>query len=208
MKFVHLALLASFTWVSSCSILPKSEPSDVYRLPASQGSVAASHGAPQRWSLRLTKPQASQALNSPNIAVIPQGDLLSSYKASRWSDPAPVLLRNRLLDGFQRDGRVPLLSTDDSNFQADLELGGNLQAFQTEYQGTAASVVVRLDALLVRGYDQRILASRRFEVRQPLSDVQVPAVVAGFGQASDQLTAQVVSWAVEQGQKVAPPPKP
>ena len=205
MKLLHLTLLASFTLVSACSILPKSEPSDVYRLPSAQSSASASHGTPQRWSLRLTKPQTSEALNSPKIAVIPQGDLISNYKASRWSDPAPVLLRNRLLDGFQRDGRVTLLSTDDSNFQADLELGGSLQAFQTEYQGTNASVVVRLDALLVRGYDQRILASRRFEVRQPLSDAQVPAVVAGFGQASDQLTAQVVSWAVEQGQKVAPP---
>jgi cholesterol transport system auxiliary component len=208
MKLATLALLASFTLVSACSILPKSEPSDVYRLPSAQSSVSASPGAPQRWSLRLNKPQASEALNSPKIAVIPQGDLISSYTASRWSDPAPVLLRNRLLDGFQRDGRVPLLSTDDSNFQADLELGGSLQAFQTEYQGTAASVVVRLDALLVRGYDQRILASRRFEVRQPLSDVKVPAVVVGFGQANDKLTAQVVSWAVEQGQKVAPPPRP
>ncbi|MNZ75880.1 hypothetical protein D3C78_943680 [compost metagenome] len=87
-------------------------------------------------------------------------------------------------------------------------MGGSLQAFQTEYQGPNASVVVRLDALLVRSYDQRILASRRFEVRQPLSNVQVPAVVAGFGQASDQLTVQVVSWAVEQGQKLAPPPRP
>jgi cholesterol transport system auxiliary component len=103
---------------------------------------------------------------------------------------------------------VTLLSTDDSNFQADLELGGSLQAFQTEYQGTNADVIVRLDALLVRGYDQRILVSRRFEVRQPLSDVKVPAVVAGFGQASDQLTTQVVAWAVEQGKKVAPPPRP
>ncbi|MVV47220.1 ABC transporter [Pseudomonas sp. PB120] len=208
MKLAHLALIASFTWLSACSILPKAEPSDVYRLPSAQNSSPASHASPQRWSLRLSKPQASEALNSPKIAVIPQGDLISSYKASRWSDPAPVLLRNRLLDGFQRDGRVPLLSTDDSNFQADLELGGSLQAFQTEYQGTNASVVVRLDALLVRGYDQRILASRRFEVRQPLSDVQVPSVVAGFGQVSDQLTAQVVNWAVEQGQKVAPPPRP
>ena len=66
-------------------------------------------------------------------------------------------------------------------------------------------MVVRLDALLVRGADQRILASKRFEVRQPLSDVKVPAVVTGFGQATDQLTAQVVGWAVEQGQKLAPP---
>ncbi|MDF9776058.1 ABC-type transport auxiliary lipoprotein family protein [Pseudomonas baetica] len=204
MKLIRIALLAGFALTSSCSILPKPEPFEVYRLPSAQ-SASASHGTPQRWSLRLSKLQSSEALNSPNIAVIPQGDLISHYQGSRWSDPVPVLVRNRLLDGFQHDGRVPLLSTDDSIFQTDLELGGNLQAFQTEYQGTNASVIVRLDALLVRSYDQRILASRRFEVRQPLSDVQVPAVVAGFGQANDQLTAQVVSWAVEQGQKLAPP---
>ena len=208
MKLTLIALLAGFMLISSCSILPKPEPFDVYRLPSAQSHAAGGQGAPQRWSLRLTKLQASEALNSPNIAVIPQGDVISSYKGSRWSDPAPVLLRNRLLEGFQRDGRVSLLSTDDSIFQTDLELGGVLQAFQTEYQGTSASVVVRVDALLVRSYDQHILASRRFEVRQPLSDVKVPAVVAGFGLASDQLTTQVVNWAVAQGQKLVPPAKP
>lgn len=204
MKLSHIALLGALALTSACSILPKAEPADVYRLPSSQSSAIASHGTAQPWSLRLVKPQASEALNSRNIAVIPQGDLISSYKASRWSDPAPELLRNRLLDGFQHDGRVTLLSTDDSNFQAGLELGGTLQAFQTEYQGTTASVVMRLDAVLVRGFDQRILASRRFEVRQALNDVKVPSVVSGFGQAGDQLTRQVVSWAVEQGQKMAP----
>jgi len=206
MKLTRLALFAAgISLISACSILPQAEPSDVYRLPATQAPASASSTATQHWSLRLNKLQASEALNRPTIAVIPQGDVISSYKGSRWSDPAPVLVRNRLLDGFQRDGRVTLLSTDDSNFAADLELGGSLQAFQTEYQGTQASVVVRVDALLVRGYDQRILASRRFEERQPLSDVQVPAVVAGFGQASDRLTAKVVAWAVDQGQKLAPP---
>ncbi|WP_336356620.1 ABC-type transport auxiliary lipoprotein family protein [Pseudomonas granadensis] len=207
MKLTRIALLfAGLTLLGACSILPQSEPSDVYRLPAAPAPASA-NALTQSWSLRLNKLQASEALNRPSIAVIPQGDVISSYKGSRWSDPAPVLLRNRLLDGFQRDGRVTLLSTDDSNFQADLELGGSLQAFQTEYQGAQASVVVRVDALLVRGYDQRILASRRFEERQPLSAVQVPAVVAGFGQASDRLTAKVVAWAVEQGQKLAPQPR-
>ena len=208
MKLTRIALLgAGLTLIGACSILPKSEPSDVYRLPAAPAPASA-NALTQSWSLRLNKLQASEALNRPSIAVIPQGDVISSYKGSRWSDPAPVLLRNRLLDGFQRDGRVSLLSTDDSIFQTDLELGGVLQAFQTEYQGTSASVVVRVDALLVRSYDQHILASRRFEVRQPLSDVKVPAVVAGFGLASDQLTTQVVNWAVAQGQKLVPPAKP
>ena len=196
-------VLAGFILLTGCSILPKAEPSDIYRLPAAQAPAPA--GTPVSWSLRLASPQASEVLNSPKIAVIPQGNLLSSYAASRWSDPAPVLVRNRLLDGFAQDGRVRLLSVADSNLQADLELGGQLQAFQTEYQGSAASVVVRLDALLVRGFDQRILASRRFEVRQPLNDVKVPAVVDGFGRASDRQTAEVVNWTLEQGQRFATP---
>ncbi|MBT2295101.1 ABC-type transport auxiliary lipoprotein family protein [Pseudomonas fluorescens] len=206
-RFVRpVLLLAGCVLMGGCSILPQAEPSDVYRLPATQAPIAP--GTPVKWSLRLASPQASEVLNSPKIAVIPHGNLLSSYAASRWSDPAPVLLRNRLLDGFAEDGRVGLLSVADSNLQTDLELGGQLQAFQTEYQGAEASVVIRLDALLVRGFDQRILASHRFEVRQPLSDVQVPAVVQGFGQASDRLTAEVVSWTVEQGQRLALPAHP
>ncbi|SDB23111.1 cholesterol transport system auxiliary component [Pseudomonas sp. NFACC23-1] len=198
-----ILLLAGLLLVGGCSILPKAEPSDVYRLPVTQAPASA--GPAVSWSLRLASPQASEVLNSPKIAVIPQGNLFSSYAASRWSDPAPVLLRNRLLDGFAQDGRVRLLSVADSNLQADLELGGQLQAFQTEYLGTAASVVIRLDALLVRGFDQRILASRRFEVRQPLNDVKVPAVVDGFGRASDRLTAEVVNWTLEQGQRFVTP---
>ncbi|RBJ83151.1 ABC transporter [Pseudomonas sp. MWU12-2534b] len=198
--FAPLALSAALAMTGACSILPKGEPLDVYRLPVNQaGATAPSQALP--WSLQLLKPQASDALNSARIAVLPQGNLISSYKASRWSDPAPILLRNRLLDGFQRDGRVQLLSTDDSNLQTDLALGGDLQAFQTEYQGNTVQVVIRLDARLIRGNDQKILASRRFEVRQPLADTEVPAVVTGFGQASDALTRQVVDWAVGQGNR-------
>ena len=188
--------------VSACSILPKPDPSDVYRLASTQ---PASQGTPVSWSLRVTKPQTSEFLDSPRIAVVPDGNLISNYANSRWSDPAPVLLRNRLLDGFQRDGRVTLLSTDETNLQADYELGGQLQAFQSEYRGKTVEVVIRLDARLVRGRDQRIIASRRFEVRQPVSDTQVPAVVAAFGQAGDQLNKQVVDWVVSQGNTALKP---
>ncbi|QXH46611.1 membrane integrity-associated transporter subunit PqiC [Pseudomonas xanthosomatis] len=190
------ALAATLSLASACSILPQSAPVDIYRLPASQ---ATGNAAPVSWSLRLNKPLASEALAGPRIAVIPQGDVISSYQGARWSDPAPQLLRNRLLDGFQRDGRVQRLSADDSNLQADYELGGELQAFQSEYRsGQQVEVVIRYDARLVQGRSQRILASKRFEVRQPLSGTQVPAVVSGFGAASDQLTRQVIDWSVTQ----------
>ncbi|UPL05887.1 ABC-type uncharacterized transport system, auxiliary component [Pseudomonas sp. IsoF] len=191
-----LALAAAVSLASACSILPQSEPVDLYRLPVNQPSRVA---APLDWSLRLNKPLASEVLAGPRIAVIPQGDVVSSYKGARWSDAAPVLLRNRLLDGFQRDGQVQRLSADDSNLQADYELAGELQAFQSEYRPDGAvEVVIRYDARLVQGRSQRILASKRFEIRQPLGAREVSAVVAGFGGASDQLVGQVVSWTVAQ----------
>ncbi|MGY4636807.1 ABC-type transport auxiliary lipoprotein family protein [Pseudomonas sp. TE24901] len=186
--------------VSACSILPKADPSDVYRLVPAQ---TASQGATVSWSLRVSKPQTSEFLDSPRIAVVPDGNLISSYANARWSDPSPVLLRNRFMDGFQRDGRVTLLSTDETNLQADYELGGQLQAFQSEYRGGAVDVVIRLDARLVRGSDQRIIASRRFEIHQPVTGTKVPAVVAGFGLAGDQLNRQVVDWVVQQGNSAA-----
>ncbi|WP_313650249.1 ABC-type transport auxiliary lipoprotein family protein [Pseudomonas soli] len=192
------ALVTALSLATACSILPQSEPVDIYRLPVSQTARSA---APLDWSLRLNKPLASEALAGPRIAVIPQGDVISSYKGARWSDPTPMLVRNRLLDGFQRDGRVQRLSADDSNLQADYELGGELQAFQSEYRsGGAVEVVIRYDARLVQGRSQRILASKRFEVRQPLGSQQVPAVVAGFGTASDQLARQIIDWTVSQAQ--------
>lgn len=197
-SITRLLLAATLLSLGACSILPEQAPSDVYRLPTAL--PASNVTAPVSWSLRVVRPKSSETLDSPRIAVIPQGNVISSYKGARWSDPAPVLLRNRLADAFYRDGRIQSISTDDSNLQADFELGGELQAFQSEYRGAAIEVVIRLDARLADDR-QRIVASRRFEVDQPVADKQVSAVVSAFGQASDTLAAQVLQWTVEQGER-------
>ncbi len=195
----RFAVLALLSGLAACSILPKAEPLQVYLLP-SQAS-APSHATAVSWSLRINQPQASQALNSARIAVVPEGNLISSHAGSRWSDPAPRLLRNHLLNAFQADGRVTALSSDDDNLQADFALGGELQAFQSEYAGNAVNIVLRLQARLVDSRSQRIIASQRFEVRQAVDNQQVPAVVNAFGQANDRLAAQVLQWTLQQGQQ-------
>lgn len=198
-KILALGLL---TLLSGCSILPKSAPLQVYLLPSQVPNASAAPAL--NWSLRINPAQASQALDTARIAVIPEGNQISSYASSRWSDPAPRLLRNHLLNAFQHDGRLPALSSDDDNLPSDLTLGGELQAFQSEYQQGTVTVRVRLQARLIDNRSQRIIASQRFEVRQPVSGSQVPAVVQAFGQASDQLAAQVLQWTLAQGQKAQP----
>jgi cholesterol transport system auxiliary component len=193
----QLAAVSVLGLLGACSILPKGEPVQVYLLPAH--TAPASQAAAVDWSLRLNTPQASQALNSARIAVLPQANEFSTYAASSWSDPAPRLLRNHLLNAFHADGRIAALSSDDDNLQADLQLGGELQAFQSEYHDGQVSVLIRLQARLVNNQRQ-IIASRLFEVRQAVNGTALPAVVEAFGQASDQLAVQLLSWTLHQGQ--------
>ena len=192
-----LAIGAALLLLQACTILPKAEPLDVYLLP-SAAPVPASAAQAVPWSLRITRPAAGVHLSGQRIVVVPEGSRVSVYKGAGWSDPAPVLLRNRLLDAFRSDGRVAALSTDDKQLQADFELDSELRAFQSEYRDGRPEVVVRLDARLVDTGSRRIVASRSFELGVAASDPAVPAVVQAFGVASDRLAAEVLDWAMRE----------
>ena len=181
----------------ACTILPKAEPLDVFLLPATAPvSASATQAAP--WSLRIARPAAGVHLSGQRIVVVPEDNRVSVYTGAGWSDPAPVLVRNRLLDAFRADGRVAGLSSDDKQLQADFELDSDLRAFQSEYRDGRAEAVLRLDARLVHTASRRIVASRSFEQRQPSEDPAVPAVVQAFGTAADRLSAEVVEWTVRE----------
>ena len=192
-----LATLLLIGSLSACSILPKSQVLSIYRLPASS---LPNHAVSAAWALRVNKPYSSELLDSTRIAVLPPGDQISAYQGVRWSDRAPLLLRDRLIDAFLDDGRLKAVSSDDSRLQADLELDGDLRAFHSEYQNGRPAARILFEARLVESGSLRILASRRFEVSQAARDTSVPAVVNAFGQAGDQLARAVLEWTLNQGQ--------
>lgn len=195
----RLRLLATLLLASSlvaCSVLPKSQVLSTYRLPATS---LPSQPTSADWALRVNKPYSSQLLDSTRIAVVPPGDQISAYQGVRWSDRAPLLLRDRLIDAFLDDGRLKAVSSDETRLQADLELDGDLRAFNSEYQNGRPVVRILFEARLVDSSSRRILASRRFEANQAASDTSVPAVVSAFGLASDQLARDVMDWTLAQG---------
>lgn len=199
-----LPVLLAVSLLTACSVLPKAEQLAVYQLPsasAPSAGAAKMTGAARDWSLRVRTPQSSQLLNSTRILVQRDGSELSLYQGARWSDTAPALFRNRLIDAFRVDGRLAAVLGDTSLAQADRELTGDLLAFQTVYDASGSpSARVRFDATLVDASSDRVLATRRFEATQPLQGgVQVPRAVDALGAATDALAAQVVSWALEQG---------
>lgn len=191
-----LPVLTATLLLGACSIFPKPEPQETYRLPSTP--LPHADARPVDWSLRIDTPQSGRMIGSARIAVLPQGDVITVYRGARWSDPATTLLRDRLIDAFHDDGRIAALSSDDSSLQADYILTGDMRAFQTEYQSDHPVVVIRFDARLISNAGLRIVATRRFEVTQPVNGSAVPQVVTAFGQASDALAAQLVSWTLQQ----------
>lgn len=189
----RLALSGLIMALAACSILPESETLRIFLLPTATMPQKASKPELQH-ALRIDTPQASRILSSSRIAVVPQGSQISAYRGARWGDAAPMLLRDRLIEAFQRDGRMPSVSNEDVNLYADLGLHSDLRAFQTEYVDDEPQVLIRLDARLVNLHNQHTLATRRFEVRQPSADPSVESVVEAFGQASDVLSREVLEW--------------
>lgn len=197
----RLSLLLAAGLLSACSILPQSEPLDIYLLP---GAALPTQTQRVDWSLRVNSPVSNQLLDGTRIVVLPEPGLVNTYQGVRWSERTPQLLRGRLLDAFQDDGRVQALSNEEQRLQADLELVSDLRSFHSQYRDGVAEALIQLDVRLVDGRDQRILAIRRFSVSQPASDTSIAAVVKAFGQAGDRLSRELVDWTLAEGQRANP----
>ena len=188
---------------SACSILPEREIVQTWQPPETT-RVHAATAAP--FSLRVDTPNVSGMLDQNGIVVMPEPGQVSVYKGARWSESPALLVRGRLVDAFMA-AKLPSVTTDDDHFSSDYTLNGDLRAFQSEYRAGSPVVVVRYDAQLRRGGSRSVLARRSFVVTKQPSGTQVPAVVAAFGAADDDLAQQVVTWALGAAQQ-APQPAP
>ncbi|AEB56460.1 ABC-type transport auxiliary lipoprotein family protein [Ectopseudomonas mendocina] len=196
----RLTLLLAAALLGACSILPQSEPLDIYLLPA---TTLPAQTQRVDWSLRVNSPVSNQLLDGTRIVVLPEPGRVNTYQGVRWSERTPQLLRARLLDAFQDDGRIQALSNEDQRLQADLELVSDLRSFHSEYRDGIPSALIRLEVNLVDTRSQKIIASRRFSVSQAAGDTSITAVVTAFGKAADQLSRELVDWTLAEGQRVA-----
>jgi len=184
-------------FISGCSILPKTELVHIYKLP-----ITTTDSKPQtaklNWSLRINTPHASKHLDSLRIVVMPTSNQINNYQGVRWSERAPILLRDRILDTFQRNDHIKIITSDNTSFNVDAELTSDLHAFQSEYYNGKPEVRIQIDMYLLENKNQRVLASHRFEVLIASKNADIQSVMQAFGQASDNLSNEIVSWIFNQ----------
>ncbi len=154
------------------------------------------------WSLVVTKPLASDALDSVRIAVRVQPNTLQVYQGAVWSDPAPDLVQSALVQAFEDSGKLASVGRPSSGIHGDVILVMELRRFEAVYDQPKQppKVVIELQAKLLGGPGAKVIATRSFRAEVAASSEKVPAVVAAFEAALSQSTAEVVGWTLATGQ--------
>ena len=154
------------------------------------------------WSLVVTKPLASDALDSVRIAVRVQPNTLQVYQGAVWSDPAPDLVQSALVQAFEDSGKLASVGRPSSGIHGDVFLTMELRRFEAVYDQPkqAPKVVIELQAKLLGGPGTKVIATRSFRAEVAASSEKVPAVVAAFEAALSQASADVVGWTLTSGQ--------
>ncbi|MGE4370131.1 MAG: ABC-type transport auxiliary lipoprotein family protein [Burkholderiaceae bacterium] len=191
-RIAGLALAAALS--AGCSIVPANAPATLYRLPPSPPAAPDTQTQRLDTTLRVDTPYAGQSIDSTRILVFPVPTQLSAYRDARWSDTPPLMWREKLGNALRAAGVFQAVSTDSYNHRAELALGGELQAFQVEYDQGRPMVRIRFDAFLAATSSHAILATHTFSHTELLPSADLPAVVDGFGRAADAISRDVVQW--------------
>ncbi|HEY9119490.1 MAG TPA: ABC-type transport auxiliary lipoprotein family protein [Marinobacter sp.] len=182
--------------LASCTVFPEQPAHQVFQLPES--TVPESTSIPIDTTLRVSAPLAITPIDSNRILVKPDAHEMRAYEGARWSNRAPVMLGNYLLESFRRDGRIATVVSDTSPARSHLTLVGDLSRFQAEYHDGSPVIHVQLNLQLIDERSRATIANNHFEASHPAAGEDVNAVVEAFGEASDEMARQVIAWTVEQ----------
>ncbi len=192
MRRVTIIVVASALCAGCFGSVLKSgvEPPDLYRLDL-PGAVAG--GTALSLAISVSRPRAPESLDTSRIAVVKPGNGFDYVADARWSDPAPQVVQQLLVDALGAPGRFAAAAAAPSHLPADLLLETSLRRFEAVYADVAAAptVVVELRASLLDVRKGTRLASfdSRAEVAAARNDRT--AVVAAFEQAAARAVEDV-----------------
>ena len=199
MAWWRVATLLLILALVGCSggLLPSPPPPPkLYRL--SPADAAPASRVPIKAQILVGSMTAPGALDTARIALSPNATRLEYFADAEWTDRAPTLVENLLLDTLTHAGRFGRVALHSLALHADYLVLGTLDHFEADYgAGTPPQVHVTIDLRLLRMPGGDILAQRQFAATVPASQNTVAAVVEAFDAASHRALHDVPAWVAD-----------
>jgi cholesterol transport system auxiliary component len=197
-KLSLLALAAASAGLAGCvSLLPKSEPVQLYRL-SPPAAAAQAGGAPEtaRIDVALAPTEFPRAAAGDRILTF-TGPEAAYIADARWVAPAQILFAEALDGAFSNQARNVRLQAGRGEHGAPLVLDLDVREFAARYDNGGAgapTIVLSMDAKLVRFPDRKLIGERSIRVEQRATENRVRAIVPAYQAAMDQALGELVGW--------------
>lgn len=168
------------------------EAPQVYRLAA---APAAAGGESLPLGLSVARPRAASSLDTDRIAVVRGGSAFDYVAGVRWSEPAPQMLQQMLVEALVADGRFATTVAAPSRVPAEYLLDVELREFAAFYVGadTPPQVRVQWQVTLVDARAGKRIASLLVAATATAAENRRDALVAAFQQASQSAVSDTVA---------------
>ncbi len=163
----------------------------VYRIA---GAPAPSGGASLPAALAVARPRAASSLDTERIAVV-RGSAFEYFAGVRWSDPAPQMLQQLLVEALVADGRFATAVTAPSRVPADFLLDVELREFAAHYETSDALPRARVQwqATLIDARSGTRVASFQVGGTAAAAENRRDALIAAFQQATQAAVGETVA---------------
>lgn len=198
----RIVAAAAMAMLAACSIIPETTPLSIY---APDPRIQADPAWPTvDWQLVVPRPNASALVDSPRIAVRPVPGELQVYKGAVWTQPAPEIVQDAVVHGFEDSGRIQGVARPGEGISADYQLQLDIRRFDSDYgaDGTPAATI-EIGAKLVAGDSNQVVAAKLFRHTAPAAATDIGHVAAAFEQALGSATGAIVGWTLAEGQRDA-----
>jgi cholesterol transport system auxiliary component len=193
-------LLAAFC-LGGCSTLTGAPPS-LYVL---QPKTTYDTNLPKvGYQLVIQTPDAPQSLDVSRIALARSPTTIDYFANSAWTDRAPVMVQDLLVESFENTGKIVSVGRDTTGLRADYVLLTDLRDFEARYyQGTdkPPQVRVRITAKLIKMPEREIIGGLDAVKVSDAEKNDIDSIVAAFGEATGNTMKMIVQWTL----RTAPP---
>lgn len=190
-------VLLAVSLLAACSMLPEPKPAALDKYLLEYVPAQVSPGAGELPVLMVTTPHAHGAYDTTRIAYMQQQFGLRYYVRSRWADTPARMLTPILAEAVSASGSFRALAAGAGRIAADLRLDSELLRFHQDFTVTPSEAHVTLRAKLVDPLNQRVIATRLFDIREQAPSEDTYGGVQAANQAVARLMEQLSQFCLE-----------
>lgn len=175
-------------------LLPKAPDRPLYRLNPALALPQAPRRVPAL--LVVATPSAAAGLDTKRIALINSPVAIDYFADGEWIDRPPFLVKEALIEGFQKSGAFKGVSSEGLGLNADYVLNTDIRDFTAIYDtpGGPPLVRVRIAAELITMPDRNIAAATSVTREARAGAPDLPAIVSAFDRALGDAIQDIIVW--------------